>query len=306
MATTGSRSVAVQTEGRVSAYPQGSVWLDSAVGSVASSGGVNNSTNNKLLVGSGLNYPGAGTILKPSALMFNNNNLLSNSSVGFENYSSGSLLNDRSIDMHSMPQLQAPNPHSLWGPVGGGGLEGGNSLALTSSIASSEENYTIKSANYALQMPNNPANAKTKALAKIRKQKFGGSGGGVNPETRNSLGGSATMQFRDLDQIILDSSNNSHHNTGIKKKYLAVMNGSSGGGKQSQVMSVHQSLDDMPRMMHGSSSSSGGGGEGLQVTRSFNGGVSNTLRGAGVMSVSGSSAFAAGAAGGGPALLPKL
>lgn len=307
--------MACQTEGRVSAYPQGSVWLDglSVASSVGASGAAAGATvhtnNNRLLVGTGLGYAGTGTVMKPSALLYNqNNHLLSNSSVtggsssGFDGYSGG-LLNDRSIDMHSMPTVMH-NPNSLWGPAVSVGLDGGNSMALTSSIASDAENYTIKSANYALQMPSNPANAKTKAIAKMRSKKFGGSDVTIADSgmsgNRNSLGGSAAMQFRDLDQIIQDTSGSS--NAGKKKKYLAISGGA--GGKQSQVMTVHTSLDDAPSRLYGLNNNNNinsSGGE-MLLTKSFTGG-SGTLRGAGAMSVSGQ-AFANGPSN--SVLLPRL
>ena len=79
---------------------------------------------------------------------------------------------DRSLDMHSMP--------SMWGP--------GASVSQLS--MASDENYSIKSASYALPPPMNTATSKHKAMSKMR---------------HNAQRQVHGPQFRDVEQILQDA-----------------------------------------------------------------------------------------------------
>ncbi len=142
-----SRSIGVQTEGKVAPYPQGSSWLDSASSAMARS---------SQLVVSGGGGTGSGTVMRV-------------------------LGDERSIDMQSMP--------SMWGP--------GASLSLTSTA--SDENYSIKSASYALPQPSSSATSKHKAMSKMRHN--------AQRQQQHPGGGA---QFRNVEQILQDAKSRSH------------------------------------------------------------------------------------------------
>lgn len=181
-----SRSIGVQTDAKLAAYPRGSSWLETgSVGSiVATAGGY---------VVAGEDGPG------PGGAVFRSSHPASGIVQDV-----GSLVDDaRSIEVQSMPSLWGSYDamHRAGATSGGSlnaaaGLVGG--LSVSSSLDDGSSSYTIRTANYAMPQQQQhgaaPMNSKHRALAKIRSGRHGV--GAPHPPPSH---------FRDIEQILSDA-----------------------------------------------------------------------------------------------------